>query len=69
MKHRLFSLLNEITGTDCSDSKRMLMYASKRDYVAARVCKIDHLNALRGPCTSADQPNDNASLWMSRDEE
>lgn len=43
------------------------MYASKRDYVTAGVCGID-LNTLCGPCTLADQPNDNASLWMSRAE-
>lgn len=45
----------------------MLIYANKRNYVTARVCRID-LNTPRGPCTLVNQPNDNASLWMSGDE-
>jgi len=45
----------------------MVIYASKRGLYTG-VYGIDHLNALCGPCT-LDQPNDNASLWMSRDME
>lgn len=57
-----------VAETNCAVWKYMLIYASKRDYVTTRVCGIDHLNTLCGPCTLADQPNDNASLWMSRAE-